>query len=106
MKLTVIRFFIALGWSLFGSQQIFAQIPSYVPTVGMVSWWGFTNGSPNDATTNVNHFTNYGATPAADRTGTPNAAVSFNGTNQYMQCSTPSFQFGQTSNFTVSFWMN
>jgi hypothetical protein len=72
----------------------------------MISWWGFSNGSPNDATTNVNHFTNYGATPAADRTGTPNAAVSFNGTNHYMQCSTPGFQMGSTSNFTVSFWMN
>ena len=72
----------------------------------MISWWGFTNGSPNDATTNVNHFTNYGATPATDRNGTANAALAFNGTNQYMQCSTPGFQMGPTSNYTVSFWLN
>jgi hypothetical protein len=106
MKSKFLRSFVALSFVFIGISSAVAQIPSYVPTSGMISWWGFTNGSPNDATTNVNHFTNYGATPATDRNGTANAALAFNGTNQYMQCSTPSFQFGQTSNFTISFWMN
>lgn len=106
MNVKLLRSLFALFFVFLGITGAMAQIPSYVPTAGMISWWGFNNGSPNDATTNVNHFTNFGATPATDRNGTANAAIAFNGTNQYMQCSTPGFQMGPTSNFTVSFWMN
>jgi hypothetical protein len=38
-----------------------AQIPSYVPTNGLVGWWPF-NGNANDESGNGNHGTVNGAT--------------------------------------------
>lgn len=82
----------------------YAQLPSYVPSSGILAWWGFS-GNGNDQSINSNHFTNYSMVFTADRFSTPNAAVSGNGTTQYMLCNTPSFSLGAGSSFTVSFWM-
>jgi hypothetical protein len=81
-----------------------AQIPSYVPTTDLVGWYGF-NGNANDASTAANHLTNNGATPTTDRYNVTNAAYNFSGATQYLVRNTPSFTFGATSSFTVSFWM-
>ena len=55
-----------------------AQIPSYVPTNGLVGWWPF-NGNANDESGNGNHGTVNGATLAADRFGNAGKAYSFDG---------------------------
>ena len=79
-----------------------AQIPSYVPTSGLVGWWPFT-GNANDSSPVANNGTVYGATLTADRYGNANSAYSFNGTSDYIQC----LYAGPTGNptVTVSFWL-
>jgi hypothetical protein len=56
-----------------------AQIPSYVPTNGLVGWWPF-NGNANDESGNGNHGTVNGATLTEDRNGAVNSAYNFSGT--------------------------
>jgi hypothetical protein len=82
-----------------------AQIPSYVPVYGLLSYFPF-NGNGNDASANANHLTNYGAVPTTDRFNNANAAYSFNGSSQYFIRNTPSFIFNPNSTFTVSLWHN
>lgn len=82
----------------------FAQIPNYVPTTGLESWWSF-DGNANDIGPSGNNFTNNGATLTTDRFSNSNSAYDFNGSNQYLTLFYPSFTFGQTSVFTVSFWV-
>ncbi len=60
-----------------------AQIPSYVPTNGLVGWWPF-NGNANDESGNGNHGTVNGATLAADRFGNAGKAYSFDGVNDWI----------------------
>ena len=61
-----------------------AQIPSYVPTNGLVGWWPF-NGNANDESGNGNHGTVNGATLAADRFGNAGKAYSFDGISSFIQ---------------------
>jgi hypothetical protein len=82
-----------------------AQIPSYVPVYGLLSYFPF-NGNGNDASANANHLTNYGAVATTDRFNNANAAYSFNGSSQYFIRNTPSFVFNPNSTFTVSLWHN
>lgn len=82
-----------------------AQVPSFVPTNGLVAWYGMNN-SPNDLSGNGNNATlNGGVTAIADRNGNPNSAYSFNGTNGNLVVQTPSFQFSPTGQFTYSVWI-
>ncbi len=81
-----------------------AQTPNYVPTSGLVAWWGF-GGDANDASGNGNNLTVNGATLTTDRNGNANAAYSFNGFGNYLTKSSLSYNFSQTGAFSVSFWM-
>lgn len=56
----------------------FAQIPSYVPSNGLVGWWPF-NGNANDESGNGNNGTVNGATLTTDRFGNADLAYNFNG---------------------------
>jgi hypothetical protein len=60
--------------------QVHSQsVPSYVPTNGLVGWWGF-NGNAQDASGNGNHGTIVGSiTNTTDRFGIANSALFFNG---------------------------
>ena len=60
-----------------------AQLPSYVPTNGLVGYWGFT-GNANDVSGNGNNGTVTGATLTTDRFGNANSAYSFNGSTNYI----------------------
>jgi uncharacterized protein (TIGR02145 family) len=66
-----------------------AQIPSYVPTNGLVGWWPF-NGNANDESGNGNHGMVNGATLAADRFGNTGKAYSFSGSYSNTQTITGS----------------
>ena len=57
-----------------------AQIPSYVPTNGLVGWWPF-NGNANDESGNGNDGVVNGATLTEDRFGNVDKAYSFDGSN-------------------------
>lgn len=60
-----------------------AQVPSYVPTNGLVGYWGF-NGNANDSSGNGHDGTVNGATLTTDRFGNANSAYSFNGSTSYI----------------------
>ena len=78
-----------------------AQVPAYVPTSGLLSWYPF-NGNANDESGNGNDGTVNGAVLTANRTGTANAAYTFDGTSSYISLS------GNTSvvdDVSLSFWM-
>ena len=60
------------------SSVSFGQVPSYVPTNGLVGWWGF-NGNANDESGNGNNGTVNGPTLTNDRFGNPNSAYDFDG---------------------------
>jgi hypothetical protein len=77
------------------------NVPSYVPTNGLVGWWPF-NGNANDESGSGNNGTVNGATLTSDRFGNMNKAYSFNGVNNYMQCM-QSGPIGVPS-ITVAFW--
>lgn len=91
--------------AIFGFATItLAQVPSYVPTNGLVGWWPF-NGNANDESGNGNNGTVYGATLNNDRFGNANKAYSFDGINDYISVlSSTSLNFGAGNSFTISFY--
>jgi hypothetical protein len=80
-----------------------AQVPSYVPSNGLVGWWPF-NGNSNDESGNGNNGTVNGATLTMDRFGNLNAAYYFNGGNSAIILNPTLGNFGQ-SDFTISAWI-
>ncbi|MFO0495455.1 MAG: LamG-like jellyroll fold domain-containing protein [Flavobacteriia bacterium] len=82
----------------------FGQVPSYVPTSGLVGWWPF-NGNANDESGNGNNGTVNGATLTTDRFGASNKAYSFNGINNFITLTgTGSINFSQGATFLA--WVN
>ena len=79
----------------------FAQVPTYVPTNGLVGWWGF-NGNANDESVNGNDGVNSGATLTTDRFSNPNSAYSFDGVNDKIEMDYV-FDFPER---TISGWFN
>jgi hypothetical protein len=80
----------------------FAQnVPSYVPTNGLVGYWPF-NGNANDESGNGNNGTNNGATLTADRFGNSNSAYSFDGVNDFIICNNNNMP---TQSMTISAWV-
>ena len=79
-----------------------AQVPSYVPTNGLVGYWPF-NGNATDASGNGNNGTVNVATLTTDRNGASNSAYSFNGLTSYIDCgSNTSLRI--IGNLSVSSW--
>jgi hypothetical protein len=79
-----------------------AQVPSYVPTNGLVGWWPF-NGNANDESGNGNNGTVNGALLAIDRFSYLNKAYSFDGIDDYIQTINPG-PLGN-SNRSISLWI-
>lgn len=88
---------------LFGTFISFAQPPAYVPTEGLLAWWGMSNA--NDATTNGNTLTANNMSTTTDRFGTANSAYSFNGTSSYLTRTSIGHTFTQAGSFSVSIWI-
>ncbi|MFZ4400267.1 MAG: LamG-like jellyroll fold domain-containing protein [Bacteroidales bacterium] len=80
-----------------------AQLPSYVPTNGLIGYWPF-NGNANDITTNANNGTVYGSTLTNDRFGNNGAAYYFNGNSYISIQNSALFHFGTNTNFTTNIW--
>ncbi len=84
----------------------FGQVPSYVPTNGLVGWWPF-NGNPNDESGNGNNATNNGATLTNDRFSNPNSAYSFDGIDDFLSlASGAGSQLNIVGDISCSFWLN
>jgi len=80
------------------SVTVNAQVPSYVPTNGLVAYYPF-NGNANDASGNGNNGTVYGASMTSDRFGITNSSYTFNGSSNYIDAN-----INQSNSFSVSVW--
>ena len=80
-----------------------AQVPSYVPTNGLVAWYPF-NGNANDVSGNNLNGTNNGATLTSDRAGNTNSAYSFNGTSNYIDVADNNL-LDFTNQYSISGWI-
>lgn len=84
--------------------SIFAQVPSYVPTNGLVGWWPFT-GNANDQSGNGNNGTVSGALLTNDRFGNLNSAYSFNVNDFIEVLNNSQFNFQLQNKMSISFWI-
>jgi len=81
-----------------------AQVPSYVPTNGLVAYYPFT-GNANDVSGNGFNGANSGATLTTDRFGNPNSAYNFDGVSNNIKINYPIFsQTPCDGDWTISFW--
>jgi hypothetical protein len=102
---------IAFAVGLCLTVNIWAQVPSYVPTNGLVGYWPF-NGNANDESGNGNNGTVNGATLTTDRFGVVNKAHDFDGNDiinlglinlsQYNQMSMNVWVY--PTSFNTGFW--
>ncbi len=91
---------------LMTTRMIFAQVPSYVPTNGLVGYWPF-NGNANDQSGNGNNLIINGPTLTTDRFGNSNNAYLFQGIAQAAQyLITNQISSFCTPNFSYSIWFN
>jgi hypothetical protein len=81
---------------------VLAQLPSYLPTDGLVGWWPF-NGNANDESGNGNDGVVNGAILTSDRFGNANKAYSFDGVDDYV-LNNSNTGLGLNSR-TIDFWM-
>ncbi len=96
------RKIVLIAFTVLISFQILAQVPSYVPTNGLVGWWPFT-GNANDSSGNGNNGTVSGATLTTDRFGNANKAYSFSGSaNDKINFNLPN---NISNNFTILIWV-
>ena len=86
---------------IFMSQYTVAQVPSYVPTDGLVGYWPF-DGNANDASGNGNNGVVNGPTLTSDRFGNNNSAYSFS--NNYILV--PSSTLFDSNDLTISMWVS
>ena len=91
-----------IAFLAFAVTTLAQTVPSYVPTNGLVGYWGF-NGNGNDQTGNGNNGAVNGATLTTDRNGNANSAYSFDGVSNYIRC-TNSGIVGNNSR-TICFWV-
>jgi len=88
------------------TQTLFAQVPSYIPTNGLVGYWPF-NGNANDVSENGNNLIVNGPTLTSDRFGNSNNAFLFQGVAQAAQyLITSQISSFCTPNFSYSIWFN
>ncbi len=96
--------FIGLGMPIWTTTSLAQPVPSYVPTNGLVGWWGF-NGNAQDGSGNGNHGTVNGATLTTDRFENQDGAYSFDGISNFIWVGLVQLLNGsQTSSF--SYWIN
>jgi hypothetical protein len=93
---------LALCVGAFMGGKVFAQVPNYVPTNGLVGWWPF-NGNANDESGNGNNGTVNGAALASDRNSNINASYNFNGATNKIDLP-PNSNIQGNAPRSISFW--
>jgi len=91
---------LAMGFAL-TTQMVMAQVPSYVPTNGLVGYWPF-NGNANDESGNGNNGVVNGATLTTDRFGNASKAYLFN-SNYIIIPHSNLFDF---NDYSLSLWVS
>ncbi len=94
---------LAMGSAL-TTQALFAQVPSYVPTNGLVGYWPF-NGNANDESGHSFNGTTINTTLSTDRFGLNNSCYYFNGNNAYIDLPTNAGQISGATSFSISAWI-
>jgi hypothetical protein len=89
--------------SLFTISAINAQVPSYVPTNGLVAYYPF-NGTANDESSNGNNGVINGATLISDRFGNLNSAYGLSTLTDNLTVSNVQPSFNNTG-LSISLWM-
>ncbi|WP_396164950.1 LamG-like jellyroll fold domain-containing protein [Flavobacterium sp.] len=82
------------------TQTMFSQVPSYVPTNGLVGYYPF-NGNANNENGNGNNGVVNGATLTTDRFGESNKAYYFDGISNYISLS----KIPNLSSVSISAWV-
>ena len=98
------KIIISLTFLFLLNLNIVAQVPSNIPTNGLLAWYNFT-GNVLDSSGKGNHLTNTNATLTDDRFGRTNRAYAFDGSSAYLTISSPTFTFADTSKFSYSICM-
>jgi hypothetical protein len=88
---------------LYSTNAALAQVPSYVPTSGLVGWWPF-NGNANDESGNGNNGTVNGPTLTTDRFGNASKAYSFAGGTDRITITKSILPSSKTS-YSISMWV-
>jgi hypothetical protein len=95
--------FLFILLTLLAIQPLFAQVPSYVPTNGLVGYWPF-NGNANDESGNGNNGTNNGANLINDRFGNANSAYELSTLTDNLTVNNVQPAFNNNA-LSVSLWM-
>jgi hypothetical protein len=85
------------------TQTLVSQVPSYVPTSGLLAYYPF-NGNANDESGNGHNGTVNEAILSADRNGNANSSYSFDGDNDYITTNFVPHTTNQSR--TISLWFN
>jgi hypothetical protein len=85
--------------------NLMSQVPNYVPTNGLQSWFPFS-GNANDLSSFSNNGTVNGATLTTDRFGNLNSAYLFNGINNYIELPLNTGNLSGVDKFSISYWIN
>jgi hypothetical protein len=99
MKKTILFLVMAVALT---TSTLFAQVPSYVPSNGLVGYWPF-NGNANDESGNGNNGTVNGATLTADRFGNANNAYSFDGVDDFINLG--GYVLNSPQEYTIDMWI-
>ena len=87
------------------SISLSAQVPSYVPTSGLVGYWTF-DGNGNDLSSSANNLTTNGnVSYSTDRFGNTNSAALFDAANEYFNKMSPVLPSGNSPR-SLSLWLN
>jgi len=89
---------------LFLQDTVYSQVPSYVPSNGLIGWWPF-NGNSIDETGNGHDAISNQGVPflVNDRFGNSNSAYKFIG--PFFKVNNPSFCNFNTNSFSISAWI-
>jgi hypothetical protein len=98
MKTLLLTAMTTLGITAASTAQ---NVPSYLPTDGLVGWWPF-NGNANDESGNGNDGLVNGATLVSDRFGVASSAFSLDGVNDKIEYTNCGIGVG-SENFTICF---
>jgi hypothetical protein len=84
--------------------NVMAQVPSYVPTNGLLGWYPF-NGNANDESALGTNGTVNTAVLSTDRFGLANKAYYFNGVNSNIDLGINSSINSISNAFSISYWI-
>ena len=85
--------------------QVASSVPEYVPSEGLVAWWGM-DGNGEDSHTGTFDATNLTATPATGRFGNENGALMFSGSDEMRGPGGGDMDAGLNNAITLSCWLN